>query len=69
MLRDNEQRSEEQMRGRLEDWIGKAKTSGGVKLKTFVTKLVQDMEPVVAALVVPYTARAKLRASLTSSCS
>jgi transposase len=28
MLRDKEQRSEEQLRGRLEDWIGEAKASG-----------------------------------------
>jgi transposase len=55
MLRDNEQRSEEQMRGRLEDWIGEAKASGVTELKAFAVKLFQDMEAVVAAMVMPYS--------------
>jgi transposase len=55
MLRDKEQRSEEQMRGRLEDWIGEAKASGVAELKAFAVKLVQDMEAVVAAMVMPYS--------------
>jgi transposase len=55
MLRDNEQRSEEQMRGRLEGWIGEAKASGVAELKAFAVKLFQDMEAVVAAMVMPYS--------------
>lgn len=35
MLRDKERRSEEQMRGRLENWIGEAKASGVAELKAF----------------------------------
>jgi transposase len=55
MLRDNEHRSEEQTRGRLEDWIGEAKASGVAELKAFAVKLFQDMEAVVAALVMDYS--------------
>jgi transposase len=55
MLRDKEQRSEEQLRGRLEDWIGEAKASGVAELKAFAVKLFQDMEAVVAALVMDYS--------------
>jgi transposase len=55
MLRDNEHRSEQQMRGRLEDWIGEAKASGVAELKAFAVKLFQDIEAVVAALVMDYS--------------
>ncbi len=55
MLRDKEHRSEEQMRGRLEHWIGEAKASGVAELKAFAVKLFQDMEAVVAALVMDYS--------------
>jgi transposase len=55
MLRDKEQRSEEHLRGRLEDWIGEAKASGVAELKAFAVKLFQDMEAVVAALVMDYS--------------
>jgi transposase len=55
MLRDKEYRSEEQMRGRLENWIGEAKASGVAELKAFAVKLFQDMEAVVAALVMDYS--------------
>ena len=55
MLRDKEQSSEEQARGRLEDWIGEAKASGVAELKAFAVKLVQDMKAVVAAMILPYS--------------
>jgi transposase len=55
MLRDKEQRSEKQARGRLEDWIGEAKASGVAELKAFAVKLVQDMKAVVAAMILPYS--------------
>ena len=55
MLRDKEERSEEQMRGRLEEWIGEAKASGVAELKAFAVKLLQDTEAVVAAMVLPYS--------------
>lgn len=55
MLRDKEERSEEQMRGRLEEWIGEAKGSGVAELEAFAVKLLQDKQAVVAALVLPYS--------------
>jgi transposase len=55
MLRDKEQRSEEQVHGRLEEWIGEAKASGVAELKAFAVKLVQDMKAVVAAMILPYS--------------
>src|SRR5215218_3314979 len=55
MLRDNEHRSEEQMRGRLEDWIGEAKASGVAELKAFAVKLFQDTDAVVSAMTLPYS--------------
>jgi transposase len=55
MLRDKEERSAEQMRGRLEEWIGEAKASGVAELKAFAVKLLQDTEAVVAAMVLPYS--------------
>jgi transposase len=55
MLRDKEQTSEQQARRRLEEWAERAKGSGIAELKGFVVKLVQDMEAVVAAMVLPYS--------------
>ena len=55
MLRDKEQSSEEQARGRLEDWIREAKASGVAELKAFAVKLLQDTDAVVAAMVMPYS--------------
>jgi transposase len=55
MIRDKEQTSEEQVRGRLEEWIWEAKGSGVAELKAFALKLFQDMEAVVAAMVMPYS--------------
>ena len=55
MLRDKEERSEERMRGRLEEWIGEAKASGVAELKAFAVKLLQDTDAVVAAMVLPYS--------------
>jgi transposase len=55
MLRDKEQRSEEQVRRRLEEWIGEAKASGVAEVKAFAMKLVQDMKAVVAAMILPYS--------------
>jgi len=55
MIRDTEQTSEEQVRGRLEEWIWEAKASGVAELKAFALKLYQDMEAVVAAMVMPYS--------------
>jgi transposase len=39
----------------LEEWIGEAKASGVAELKAFAVKLFQDMEAVVAAMVMPYS--------------
>jgi transposase len=55
MIRDKEETSEERVRGRLEEWIGEAKASGVAELKAFAVKLFQDMEAVVAAMVMPYS--------------
>jgi transposase len=55
MIRDKEETSEERVRGRLEEWIGEAKASGVAELKAFALKLFQDMEAVVAAMVLPYS--------------
>ncbi|MBA2712088.1 MAG: transposase [Rubrobacteraceae bacterium] len=55
MIRDKEETSEEQVRGRLEEWIGEAKASGVAELKAFAVKLFQDMDAVVAAMVLPYS--------------
>ena len=48
MLRDKEQRNEEQVRSRLKEWTERAKASGIVELKAFAVKLLQDTEAVVA---------------------
>ncbi len=55
MLRDKEQRSEEQARRQLEAWTKLAKASGIAELKAFAVKLLQDTEAVVAAMILPYS--------------
>ncbi len=55
MLRDKEQRSEEQVRSRLEEWIEQTKASGVPELKAFAIKLLQDIEAVVAGMILPYS--------------
>jgi transposase len=55
MLRDKEQRNEEQTRSRLEEWTERAKASGIAELKAFAVKLLQDSEAVVAAMTLPYS--------------
>ena len=55
MLRDKEQRSEEQTHSRLTEWGGQAKASEIAKLKAFAVKLLQDTDAVVAAIVMPYS--------------
>jgi transposase len=55
MLRDKEQRSEEQARRQLEVWTERAKASGIAELKAFAVKLLQDTEAVVAAMILPYS--------------
>jgi transposase len=55
MLRDKEQRSEEQARSQLKEWTARAKASGITELKAFAVKLLQDAEAVVASMVLPYS--------------
>lgn len=55
MLRDKEQRSEELARSRLNEWAERAKASGVPELKGFAAKLLQDIEAVVAAMILPYS--------------
>jgi transposase len=55
MLRDEEQRSEEQARMQLEAWAEQAKASGITELKAFAVKLLQDADAVVAAMTLPYS--------------
>jgi transposase len=55
MLRDKEQRSEEQARRLLEAWTERAKASEIAQLKAFAVKLLQDTEAVVAAMILPYS--------------
>jgi transposase len=55
MLRDKEQQSGEQTRGRLEGWTERAKASGIAELKAFAVKLLQDADAVVAAMILPYS--------------
>jgi transposase len=43
------------MRGRLQEGIDQAKASGIAELAAFAVKLTQDMEAVVAAMVMPYS--------------
>jgi transposase len=46
LLRDKEQRSEEQVRSRLKKWTEQAKASGVPELKAFAVKLLQDIQRV-----------------------
>lgn len=55
MLRDKEHRSEERARSRLNEWAERAKASGVPELKGFAAKLLQDIEAVVAAMILPYS--------------
>jgi transposase len=55
MLRDKEQKGEEQARSRLEEWAGRAKASEIAELKAFAVKLLQDTDAVVAAMILPYS--------------
>ena len=55
MLRDKEQSTEEQARSRLKKWTEQAKASGVPELKAFAVKLLQDIEAVVAAMILPYS--------------
>lgn len=55
MLRDKEQRREEQARRRLEMWAERTKASGIAELKAFAVKLLQNTEAVVATMVLPYS--------------
>ena len=53
MLRDKEQSTEEQARSRLKKWTEQAKASGVPELKAFAVKLLEDIEAVVAAMILP----------------
>jgi transposase len=55
MFRDREQSSEEHARSRLKEWTEWAKASGVPELKAFAVKLLQDIEAVVAAMILPYS--------------
>jgi transposase len=55
MLRDKEERNEAQARSRLNEWAERVKASGVPELKAFVVKLLQDIEVVVAAMILPYS--------------
>ena len=55
LLRDKEQRSEEQARSRIKKWTEQAKVSGVPELKAFAVKLLQDIEAVVAGMILPYS--------------
>ncbi len=55
MLRDKEQKGEEQAHSQLEEWTEQAKASGIAELKAFAVKLLQDTDAVVAAMVLPYS--------------
>jgi transposase len=55
LLRDKEQRSEEQAHSQLKEWTEQAKASGVPELKAFAVKLLQDIEAVVAAMILPYS--------------
>jgi transposase len=55
MLRDKEQSTEEQARSRLKKWTEQAKASGVPELKAFAVKLLQDIEAVVGAMILPYS--------------
>jgi transposase len=55
MLRDKEQSTEEQARSRLKKWTEQAKASGVPELKAFAVKLLQDIEAVLAGMILPYS--------------
>ena len=55
MFRDREQSSEENARSRLKEWAERAEASGVPELKAFAVKLLQDIEAVVAAMILPYS--------------
>ena len=55
MLRDEEERRDEQARRQLEEWTERAKAPGIAELKAFAVKLLQDTEAVVAAMTLPYS--------------
>ena len=55
MLRDKEQSTEEQARSRLKKWTEQAKASGVPELKAFAVKLLQDIEAVVAGMILLYS--------------
>jgi hypothetical protein len=48
MLRDKEQKGEEQAHSRLKEWPERPKASGIAKLEAFAVKLLQDSEVMVA---------------------
>jgi len=54
LLRDKEQRSEEQARSRMKNWTEQAQVSGVSELKAFALKLRQDIEAVLAGMILPY---------------
>jgi transposase len=54
LLTDKEQRSEEQARSRMKKWTEQAKVSGVPELKAFAVKLLQNIEAVVAGMILPY---------------
>ena len=39
----------------MEEWIGESKASGVAEFKALAVKLVQDIEAVVAAMILPYS--------------
>ncbi len=56
MLRDKEQSTQEQARSWLKKWTEQAKASGVPELlKAFAVKLLQDIEAVVAGMILPYS--------------
>jgi transposase len=55
LLRAKEQRSEEQARRRLEQWIREAKASGVTGSESVAVKLRQDAQATVAAMILPYS--------------
>jgi transposase len=55
MLREKEDDCAEKARERLESWMAGAEDSGIPELGAFVVKLRQDLEAVLAAMVLPYS--------------
>jgi len=55
MLREKEDDCAEKARERLESWMAGAEDSGIPELRAFVVKLRQDLEAVLAAIVLPYS--------------